>query len=109
MKYPHWSQEVMLTVKIRAPLVKAAAIPSDIKVLSFCSDENSLIHIRKTIHSKLFLENQQTTIFSPVLFLWVSVMIFTWILYTHTTLIQFSGALELDHWLIHHMSQGWKH
>ncbi|KFO37155.1 hypothetical protein H920_01449 [Fukomys damarensis] len=59
---PHWSQEVMLTVKIRAPLMKAAAILNDSEVLS-SSDENRLVRIRKTICSKLLLENQQATIF----------------------------------------------
>ncbi|KFO29930.1 hypothetical protein H920_08669 [Fukomys damarensis] len=55
----------MLTVKIRAPLKKAAVIPSDSEVLSSSSDENSLVHVRKTICSKLLLENQQAKIFLP--------------------------------------------
>ncbi|KFO26158.1 Tubulin alpha chain [Fukomys damarensis] len=50
---------VMLMVKIRAPLMKAAAIPSDNGAPSSSSDKNSLVYIRKTIHSKRLIENQQ--------------------------------------------------
>lgn len=48
----HWSLEVMLMVKIRAPLTRTTAFSSDSKASS-TSNENSLVHIRKTIHSKL--------------------------------------------------------
>ncbi|KFO26557.1 hypothetical protein H920_11956 [Fukomys damarensis] len=59
------SQEVMLMVKTRDPLVKAAANPSDSEVPSSSSDENSRVHIRKTICSKLLLENQEAHICLP--------------------------------------------
>ncbi|KFO20721.1 Adrenodoxin, mitochondrial [Fukomys damarensis] len=52
----------MLMVKIRAPLIRRATIPSDGEDLSSLSDENSPVPIRKTNHSKL-LENQQPMIF----------------------------------------------
>ncbi|KFO24151.1 Coxsackievirus and adenovirus receptor like protein [Fukomys damarensis] len=61
LRDPHWSGEVMLMVKIKAPLMKTAAIPSDSKDWS-SSDENSVVHMRKTICIKL-LENQQAKIF----------------------------------------------
>ncbi|KFO34164.1 hypothetical protein H920_04485 [Fukomys damarensis] len=53
----------MLSVKVRAPLMKAAAIPSNSEVLSSSSNKNSLVPNRKIIHSKLLLENQQAKIF----------------------------------------------
>ncbi|KFO26495.1 Zinc finger protein 24 [Fukomys damarensis] len=53
----------MLTVKVRASWMKTAAIPSDTEVPSSFSYENSQVHSRKAIHSKL-LENQQAKIFS---------------------------------------------
>ncbi|KFO28675.1 Transcription factor 7-like 1 [Fukomys damarensis] len=71
--YPTWSardnyddgctlgQEGTLMVKIRAPLTKTAAIPSDSEATS-SSDKHSLVRIRKTIRSKL-LENRQATVF----------------------------------------------
>ncbi|KFO29679.1 hypothetical protein H920_08834 [Fukomys damarensis] len=64
LRDPHWSQEVMLMVKVKAPLMKAAAIPNN-EVLSSSSDKNSLIRIRKTSHSELLLENQQAMNFFP--------------------------------------------
>ncbi|KFO27816.1 hypothetical protein H920_10831 [Fukomys damarensis] len=51
------------TVKIRAPTMKAADIPRDSEGLHSSSDENSLVHIRKTMCSKLLLENQQAKVF----------------------------------------------
>ncbi|KFO24849.1 hypothetical protein H920_13759 [Fukomys damarensis] len=53
----------MLTVKIRAPLMKAAVVPSNSEGPSSSSKKNSPVHIRKTIRSKLLLENQQAEIF----------------------------------------------
>ncbi|KFO27678.1 hypothetical protein H920_10940 [Fukomys damarensis] len=53
----------MLMVKIRASLMKAAAVPSDSETPSSSSSENSPVPIRKTNHSKLLLENQQAKIF----------------------------------------------
>ncbi|KFO32142.1 hypothetical protein H920_06478 [Fukomys damarensis] len=55
--------EMMPTVKIRAPLTETAAIPSGSETLSSSSNENSLLYIRKTISSKLLLENQQANSF----------------------------------------------
>ncbi|KFO32077.1 hypothetical protein H920_06525 [Fukomys damarensis] len=48
----------MLLLRIRDSLKRRAAIPSDDKDWS-SSTEKSQVHIRKTICSKLLLENQQ--------------------------------------------------
>ncbi|KFO26046.1 hypothetical protein H920_12607 [Fukomys damarensis] len=42
---------------------KTAFVPSDSEALRSFSNENSLVHIRKSIHSRLLLENQQAKIF----------------------------------------------
>ncbi|EHB01313.1 hypothetical protein GW7_00137 [Heterocephalus glaber] len=52
----------MLMVKVRTPLMKTPTIPSDSETPSTSNDENSLVCIRKTICSKLLLENQQAKI-----------------------------------------------
>ncbi|KFO33795.1 hypothetical protein H920_04789 [Fukomys damarensis] len=52
--------------------MKAAAIPSDSEIPSSSSDKNSIIRIRKTIRSKLLLENQQAKIF-PSSFLFMAI------------------------------------
>ncbi|XP_033613633.1 palmitoyltransferase ZDHHC21 isoform X3 [Fukomys damarensis] len=49
LRDPHWTWEVLLKVKMRAPLTRTAAIPSDSEALSSSSDENSQVRIRKTI------------------------------------------------------------
>ncbi|EHA99613.1 Suppressor of G2 allele of SKP1-like protein [Heterocephalus glaber] len=63
MRDTQGSQEVTILVNIRALLTKTAAIPNNSEALSSSSKENSQVHTRKTIHSKLLLANQQAKIF----------------------------------------------